>query len=113
CHQLDAEKIDACRVAAGPGKAGDKTRPDRVFGDTKHDGDRRGCSLGRQRRSRTTSGDDHGDLSANEFRRQYWQSIELIFGPAVFDRHVLALDKAGLFETLAECTHAALPTISR
>jgi hypothetical protein len=26
CHQLDTEKIDACRIAARPGKAGDKTQ---------------------------------------------------------------------------------------
>ena len=46
---------------------------------------------------------DHGDLSANQFGRQRRQSIGLIFGPAVFNRHVLALDIAGVFETLAKC----------
>jgi len=38
-----------------------------------------------------------GDLSANQFRRQRWQSIVLIFGPSVFDSYVLALDKVDLF----------------
>src|SRR5271166_1064185 len=33
-HHLQGEKIDAGRVAAGPGEAGDKTKPNRVFGDT-------------------------------------------------------------------------------
>ena len=33
CHQLADEKIDACQVAARPGEAGDKTKPDRVFAD--------------------------------------------------------------------------------
>ena len=46
---------------------------------------------------------DHGDLSANQFGRQRRQSIGLIFGPAVFDRHVLALDIAGVFQALAKC----------
>jgi hypothetical protein len=32
------------------------------------------------------------------------QSLELILGPAVFDRDVLAFDKADVFEALAECT---------
>ena len=41
--------------------------------------------------------DDHGDLSANQFGRQLRQPINLIFGPAVFDRHVLALDIAVSF----------------
>ena len=40
----------------------------------------------------TSGRDDHGDLSANQFGRQRRQSIELVLGPAVFDRHVLALD---------------------
>ena len=46
---------------------------------------------------------DHGDLPANQFGRQRRQPIELIFGPAVFDRHVLALDIAGLLQALAKC----------
>ena len=50
CRQLGREKIDARQVAARPGEARDKTKPDRVFGDTEDDGDRRGCCLGRERR---------------------------------------------------------------
>ena len=46
------EKIDPCQVAARPGEAGDKTKPDRVFADGEDDGDRRGCRLGRERRRR-------------------------------------------------------------
>ena len=42
-----------------------------------------------------SASDDHGDPSANQIGRQLRQSIELILGPAVFDRHVLALDIAG------------------
>jgi hypothetical protein len=38
CSQLGIEKIDAGQVAAGPGKAGDKTDPDRVFGGKEDDG---------------------------------------------------------------------------
>ena len=52
CRQLAREKIDPCQVAARPGEAGDKTEPDRVFGDDEDDGDRRGCRLGRERRAR-------------------------------------------------------------
>ena len=51
CRQLGIEKIDPCQVAARPGEAGDKTKPDRVFADDEDDGDRRGCRLGRERRS--------------------------------------------------------------
>ena len=51
----------------------------------------------------TTGRGDHGDLSANQFGRQRRQPIELILGPAVFDRHVLALDIAGVLQALAKC----------
>ena len=51
CGQLATEKIDPCQVAARPGEAGDKTKPDRVFADDEDDGDRRGCRLGRERRN--------------------------------------------------------------
>ena len=103
CHQLATEKIDPRQVAARPGEAGDKTEPDRVFGDDEDDGDRRGCRLGRERRSGASGRGDHGDLSANQFGRQRRQSIDLILGPAVFDRHVLALDIAGVLQALAKC----------
>ena len=103
CRQLSIEKIDPCQVAARPGEAGDKTKPDRVFGDDEDDGDRRGCRLGRQRRSEVAGRGDHGDLPANQFGRQRRQPIDLILGPAVFDRHVLALDIAGVLQALAKC----------
>ena len=43
-RQLRVEKIDAGRVAAGPGEAGDKTKPDRVLADAEDDWD--GCRGG-------------------------------------------------------------------
>ena len=46
---------------------------------------------------------DHGDLPADQFGRQRRQPIHLILGPAVFDRHVLALDIAGVFQALTKC----------
>ena len=107
------EKIDACQVAARPGEAGDKTKPDRVFGDGEDDGDRRGCRLGRQRHSRASERGDHSDLPANQIGRQLRQSIELILGPAVHDRHVLALDIAGLFQALAKSAQTVRVRVRR
>jgi hypothetical protein len=103
CPQLSTEKTDSCQVAARPAEAGDKTNPNRVVGDDEDDGDRRGCRLGRQRRRGTSGCDDHGDLSTNQFGRQRRQSIVLTFGPGIFNRYVLALNIAGVFETLAKC----------
>ena len=54
--------------------------------------------------------DDHGDPSANQFGRQRGKSIKLILGPAVFDRHVLAFDIAGVLETLAKSAQAVSPS---
>jgi hypothetical protein len=36
----------------------------------------------------TSSRSDHGNLPANQIVRQRRQTIDLIVGPAVFDRHV-------------------------
>ena len=66
CGQLANEKVNACQVAARPAEAGHKTEPDWVFADNEDDGDRRGCRLGRQRRSGTSVCCDHGDPSANQ-----------------------------------------------
>ena len=46
---------------------------------------------------------DHGDLAANQFRRQRRQAFDLVLGPAIFDRDVLSLDIACVLEALAEC----------
>ena len=105
CRQLATEKIDTCQVAARPGEAGDETKPDRVFADEEDDGDRRGCRLGRERR-RVPPVAAITATRANQIGRQRRQPIDLVVGPAVFDRHILALDVASVFQALAECTQA-------
>src|SRR5262249_33074662 len=102
CHQLGTEKIDPRQVPARSSEARDETEPNRVLGGCEDDGDRRSSRLGRQRRSRAGD-DDDGNLSANQFLREYWQPIVLALRPAVFDHDVLALDVAGLLPALAEC----------
>jgi hypothetical protein len=81
--QLDIEHIDAGQVAAGPGEAGDKTKPDRILADHEDDGDRRGRCLGRDRRRGARAGNDHGDPAANQVGCQLRQTIHLALGPAV------------------------------
>ena len=93
CANLGIEKIDTCQVAARPGEAGDETDRDRVSGNGEDNRDRRGRGLGRKRATRDR--DDRGDLSASQIGRQRWKPIDLIFGPSVFDRYVLALDMTG------------------
>jgi hypothetical protein len=68
CHLL-VQKIDAGRIAAGPGEAGYKTLPDRVIANAKDDRNRRGCSFCRQCGHVTYRG-HHSDLSANQIGHQ-------------------------------------------
>ena len=57
--------------------------------------------------------DDDGNLSANQFRRECRQPIDLALRPAVFDRDVLALDVAGLLQALAECAQTVREWVGR
>jgi hypothetical protein len=50
-------------------------------------------------------GDDHDDLSPNQFGRQRREPVKPTFGPPVFDRHVLALDIACVLQALAKSAH--------
>jgi hypothetical protein len=51
---------------------------------------------------------NHGHLAANQIGCQCRKSIELVLSPAVFDRHVAALDVAGFAEALAECSERGI-----
>ena len=49
---------------------------------------------------------DHGDLSPHQIARQGRQPIVLLLRPAIFDRDIAALDKAGFSQALAESAAA-------
>src|SRR5262249_36677908 len=63
--------------------------------------------------SGTSGRDDYRYLPANQFGRQLRQPLELTLSPAIFDRHVLALDIAGVLEALAECAHTVRKRVRR
>src|SRR5262249_54119375 len=86
---------------------GDETELDRVFGDAEDYGDRGCCQLGCQRGSGSTGRGDHGDLPANQVGRQFRQSIGLIRGPAIYDRDILTLDIAGVFQATVKSLQTA------
>src|SRR5262245_65474434 len=50
---------------------------------------------------------------ANQLGRQPGQPIHLILGPAIFDRHALALDIASILEALAEWAEKILTGVRR
>src|SRR5262249_20887367 len=53
------------------------------------------------------------DLSANQVGCQLWQPIHLILGPAVFDRHVLALNIADILQALAKSAQTLGESVRR
>ena len=113
CDDFRVEKIHAGRVAAGPGEAGDKTKPDRVFTFAEDDRDRRCRSFRRERNLRGADRGDHGHLSADQIGHQRRQAIVLALQPMVLNRHVLTFDVAGFVEAFAERGHKACGTIGR
>jgi hypothetical protein len=100
-QDLRGKKIDASRVAARSGKAGDQPMPDRVSADAKGNRDPRGRSFGRKCR-RIASGGDNGHASADEVGHERLQAIVLAAEPVVLDEHVLALDVAAFAEAFGE-----------
>ena len=104
------EKIVPCDVAARPREAGNQTEPDRIFSDIEDDGDGRGGRLGRQRRLDPPDRDDHRDRPAGQFARQHWQPVELVLGPTVLDRDVLAFGITALLQPWLKPAQASAVT---
>src|SRR5262249_47029333 len=90
----------ACEVTARSVQAGYETDLNRIGAGHKNNGDRGGFSLGRYRRLAVR--DNHAHLTTNQIGCQCRQSIAVPFRPAVFDRHVAALDIAGFRQALAK-----------
>jgi len=67
-----------------------------------------GCCVSGVCRGGATRRDDHGDAPVHQISSQSQKSISVTARGAVFDRHVSALDVAGVFQGLAECHHQVL-----
>src|SRR5262249_14670526 len=94
------------RLASGRARRASSTEPDWVLAGDEYNGDRLCCRLGRQSHIITGRG-NHADLAANQFGSEFRQPIALIFGEAVYDRHILTLDMASLLQALPVCTQAS------
>ncbi|HJZ33565.1 MAG TPA: hypothetical protein VKF35_20765 [Hyphomicrobiaceae bacterium] len=95
------------------GKAGDKTKLDRVSADAEDDRDRCGRSFGRLSASGDARRSDNGDATANEVSHERRQAIVLPLQPVVLDHRVLAFDVAGFVEAFTECSDGARRGIGR
>src|SRR5262249_53026461 len=100
-HHLICEKINACRVTARPGEAGDKTKLNRVFAYTEDDRDACCRSFGRERECGARRG-DHCHLSTHQASQQCWQAIVLTLQPVVLAPPVPASAVAGFVETFTK-----------
>ncbi len=97
--QLHVQRDHAGQVAARPVEAGDEAGLHDIDARAEDDGNRRGRRLGRRCRG-PAARRNHAHAATNQIRRQSRQSVVLAVGPAVFDRHVDALDISRLLEPL-------------
>jgi hypothetical protein len=91
-HHFTCKKIDSGEVASRSVEAGDKTSFYWIVADAEDYRDRRGCCLCCKRRSGTGARHDDGDPPSNQVGCEFGQASQLIVGPAVYDRYVLALN---------------------
>jgi hypothetical protein len=93
---LDVENIDAGRIAARSGEAGNKTELNRVFAHAENDWNRRSGGFGRKRGRVAAGRGNHGNPAADEVSHERRQTIIFALQPVVFDRRGLPFDGAGL-----------------
>src|SRR6516164_256260 len=104
CH-LFGEKINSRRIAPRTGKAGHKTKLDRIPRYTEYDWDRCSYRFGRARRRPAARDSDHRHWAANQIGHQCRQPIVLALQPVVLDSDVLPFDVTGFLETFTERGH--------
>ena len=105
--QLHAECGHAGEIAARPVQTGDEPECDRISPGEEDDRNGGGRRLRREHPNHLTGRSDHGDLSPHQIARQGRQPIVLLLRPAIFDRDIAALDKAGFIQALAESAQPA------
>src|SRR6266480_1053032 len=98
---IDEKEVDTRNVAAWTSETGDKAGCDWIDAASEDDRDRRGCTFRRDSRW-AAKGSNHIDTVGDEIRGQCGQPIIVSLRPAVFDRHVLAIDVARLAQSLVE-----------
>ncbi len=99
-HSLDVELRrqpgHACGVAARPVEAGDQAAFHRVCDGGENDRDGVGGFFRGKRRYRTSGGNDHPDIIADQLSGKRGKPVVAIVRCAIFDRDGLAFDVAGL-----------------
>jgi hypothetical protein len=99
------EQAHTCDIAARPIDAGHEAGFDWIAAIHEHDRCNRGCRFCCQCGDVTTERCDDTDMPPNQIGRERRQPVRLAFGPAIFDGHVLALDKASFLQAPTERVH--------
>ena len=113
CGQLGIEKINACQIAAGRARLATRASLTGSSDVMKTMGSVVVAALAANVRRITSGSGNHRDLPADQIGCHRRQPIGLVFGPAIFDRDVLAFDIAGLLKSLPKCAHALRVTVRR
>src|SRR5262245_61269819 len=100
--QFIGQIAHARHVSTRPIETGNQAVLDRVAADDEHDRDRCGRRFGDKHSLRGGHAGDDRDLTADEVGYERREPIALRPSKVVLDRHIAALDKAGLGETLTE-----------
>ena len=100
--KCDGEKRYSRQIAARAAKIADEAVSHRISADREYDRNRCRCSFSGDRRNVTSSGNEDRRAARYEFGGECGETIELTFGPAIIDCHVLAIDIAGLGKALSE-----------
>ena len=100
---LDIQLADARDVAARTVQAGNQAQFYWIAAGGEYDRDAAGCIFCRKIRRRVRCNQRH--LPMNKIGHHFRQALVTSLGPVKFDRKILALDEAGLFEALAESSY--------
>src|SRR6476619_4489749 len=102
CRKLRLHVVDTGDIASRPVQAGEQASLDGIDASTENDRNCCGCAFGRERSSRASWRGNNSYPTTDQIRRHFWQTIEYMVRPTIFDRHVLALEIAGFTQTFAE-----------
>jgi hypothetical protein len=82
-----------------------KTRPYRIASADENDRNLIARILDRERGSITAACKNNCYVTAREISRQCGQSVDLTLCPALFDDHVVAIDKTVFFQAFPKCAY--------
>jgi hypothetical protein len=97
-HEIGQERDAGC-VVTGAAEAVDQAEPHRITTHSEHDGNGRGCALGRERGRLTTGGGQYRHAAAHQFGCHVGQEIVTTARPTKLDREILALNVTALGQT--------------